>query len=1202
MSGAQLFRVNWDLLDSYGSDERQREKHVSKANIMIRVTVTVTVFISLGLTPLAAEARKPSILFSCPGENRYEYVGFDYMRELAKQGFEVDFTENALELTWERVRKFDVLVVLDFPIERAGQHSLFAQRHRKLNEYFAVLKKFLAAGGGIFLHYSPHYGGTAPNHLLKEWGIQFPVMLLEDRHAKPMTKLTRGNLCSLTDRVLPSPVSKGVELVWYPIERHYTGAHTMPILIDESWQPVLKAGKTSYAAVPKYDPGGIQPVEGALIPQKPVNDPVLFAIRDIKKGGRLAAVQTWHQFSIGSGMKWQYNHEILSRGIDGRPSHYGKLLTNTYRWLAAEGFETDALGGHVTDPNRLLEPQLRPGALERLAEWVHKEEEVLEYRRPPMRGKLFRGLFGAQTKISGAAGSVSDYAGAAAEAGLDFLVFLEDLRELDPEKLQALKAEVKKHTTDKLQLFAGYRMESNIGNHLFVYGKNPPFPEDRVLVGKDKRTYNLQYQDKDGNWAKGNPSLDWGLYATLRNGNNLGYFKFSQSGNGMKMYDVRPFSAAAILTYEKGKLIDDALEDYLTTNDCQAVASPISMNLVRSPSELKQAVAANQALTYAQARSLKTVYRDALRWNNSYDGLNVFPSNGPIIHRWPHCKRTIVFGSERFVTGRSLTPSPIHVTSEAGLKEIRIYDGKELFRRFVLNGEREFNKVLFLSGAVQRTMALIAEDLKGGRAVSFANRSYKEGTYISVFCSDHVNDCGNMIMAHGPHWPYLFPWIPVANAGRTWDGGPKGNNLMCNGQFTQPRLRSDKGRFGQNPYQYPILEFGDEGATRARMVCNRQLEPGVPSINPWYTFGPLRPSELIDMWASHTFWIPYTVGVEPSGWGGPGVFGGAFPSLFTEEITFKQDQKIERLLLWHSGWTPLVKGQPILLVIGGRGGIRNVMDASVRPVKSRRFKLDTGDWFGLFSSRPSNTQLFINRGEAVTFTVGQARAYWLAVTANMEKRTVRKGDRYGAEFFTMTWPLDMSMTDASQLAETVEYLKEPTGLKLARGKRLPSPGGLLEVETVNGAAELSIPRPENLQVNVPLRISGLNRRWSIGLYQYDGYRTHYYSKENSGYRALGADHDGRAYIPLYVSRSKATHILAGHPIVADEPGKDLFIQVTRINDGLNGRPPGWHLSVNNPLDRPVTSTLRRTMDLDGLRFTELKVTLKPGEYLVLPNQ
>jgi hypothetical protein len=72
--------------------------------------------------------------------------------------------------------------------------------------------------------------------------------------------------------------------------------------------------------------------------------------------------------------------------------------------------------------------------------------------------------------------------------------------------------------------------------------------------------------------------------------------------------------------------------------------------------------------------------------------------------------------------------------------------------------------------------------------------------------------------------------------------------------------------------------------------------------------------------------------------------------------------------------------------------------------------------------------------------------------------------------------------------------------------------------------------------------------------------------------------------------------------VADEAGKDLFIQVTRINDGLNGKPPGWHLSVNNPLDRAVTSTLRRTMDLDGLRFTELKVTLKPGEYLVLPNQ
>ena len=70
-------------------------------------------------------------------------------------------------------------------------------------------------------------------------------------------------------------------------------------------------------------------------------------------------------------------------------------------------------------------------------------------------------------------------------------------------------------------------------------------------------------------------------------------------------------------------------------------------------------------------------------------------------------------------------------------------------------------------------------------------------------------------------------------------------------------------------------------------------------------------------------------------------------------------------------------------------------------------------------------------------------------------------------------------------------------------------------------------------------------------------------------------------------------------IVADAAGKDLFIQVTRINDGLESKPPAWHVSVNNPTDQPVTTTLTRAMDVPGLDFTHETVTLAPGECRVL---
>jgi hypothetical protein len=322
----------------------------------------------------AAKAKRPAVLFCCPGENRYEYVGYDYMRSLAKAGFEVDYIEGAKPMTWERVKPFNVLVVLDFPASKGGPPTQFAKRPPWLEAYFGVVKRFVEAGGGLLLHYSPGYGGVAPNKLLQPWGLQLPVAFIADQGVERLTHLPRGNRCAFTRQILPSPVSQGVHQIWYPIDTHYTGAHTMPILIDESWQAVVRGSKSSYTIVPKYDRGGIQPMPGALIATESVRAPVLFAIRDLKDAGRLAATQQWHQFTIGSGLKWLYNNELLQKGLAARPSQYGKLLKNTYRWLAGPSLSAGELGGHTTDMGRITGIQLRPGAMKHFADWVYNEE------------------------------------------------------------------------------------------------------------------------------------------------------------------------------------------------------------------------------------------------------------------------------------------------------------------------------------------------------------------------------------------------------------------------------------------------------------------------------------------------------------------------------------------------------------------------------------------------------------------------------------------------------------------------------------------------------------------------------------------------------------------------------------------------------------------------------------------------------------
>jgi hypothetical protein len=1155
---------------------------------------------ALGQTPAPAP-KKPAILFCLPGENRYGYAGYDYMQNLAKAGYAVDFIEGAAGLTWDKVKNYNVLFVYDFPARgpeaETGIATSFAMQPPWLADYWAVLDKFLKAGGGVFLHYCPFYGGTAPNDLLKEWGVQFPLNWLRDTNAHLLSNMPYS--AAYTDQINPqSPVSEGVHGFWYPLDLHYCGAHTMPIIVDNNWQVIARASKTAESVVPTYGRGEGQPPPGALIPAEPLKDPVLFAVRDYPGGGRLAAIQTWFQWSVGSGSKWLYQDEVLSKGLAGKPSDYGKLLMNTYAWLAEPSVKSGALGGAVTDPSRLVEVQLRPGAMEQFHDWNYNEEEVLQYRRPPTNGKLYRGLIGAQTALSGGAGTVADYAAAAVAAKLDFVIFLEDFARMTPEKLETLKADVAQSTTPTLRLFAGYRMRANTGNYMFVCGNNVQWPWDRLLGGPDKRTFNIQFQDEQGKFVYGNPSLDWCLRqpgAELNN--NLGFYNFTKSGNGMKMYDLRAYSMAAVRTYEAGKLVEDMTDDYLTTSQSTAVPDPVSVNLVQSPAELTEAVASGQSLTYAQARRLDLVWEDALRWNSPYDAMNCFPSNGPLIEAWPRTFRVMPFGGENFVTGRTLMPAPIRVTSEVGLQEIRLYDGQALFRRFLCHGAKEFETTLFFPGVIMRNIVLVAEDLKGGRADSFAYRQYKEADFGPIFCSDHVNDCGPMMLAHGTLWPQLFRTPVVPDAGGTWDGGPPASRPLLFGQWV-PNIQTDKGNYDTAlPYQIPLLEFADESGTRCRMIGDRVMAKGIPVSGPWTDFGPTEPAPLVDMWGSHCFLDPYKTGVEPNAYGAPGVREGPFVGLATEQFKFKQDCIVNQFEIFSGGWYN--KLAHTLIAFGKGAQIRDVWAMPDTLAEPKRRRIDTGEWFAFYSPQVANTDLFINRGRPLLIQANPDTQLHMYV--DVSKTPVKQGETWGVEVFSQVWPLDMPLTDARQLADLVAYFQSPTGLKITRGAQVAGPGGLLELTPTNYAVELSVPKPEGVVRTLPIRVSGFNKRWSVGLYQFEGFRTHYYSQADSGYRALGVDFDGRAYAPLYVSKSANTHILLGHPVVADMAGKDLFIQVTRINDGDDKTPPAWHLSVNNPTDKPVTTTLQRAMDLAGLSFTSQTLTLQPGEYRVLSN-
>jgi hypothetical protein len=98
------------------------------------------------------------------------------------------------------------------------------------------------------------------------------------------------------------------------------------------------------------------------------------------------------------------------------------------------------------------------------------------------------------------------------------------------------------------------------------------------------------------------------------------------------------------------------------------------------------------------------------------------------------------------------------------------------------------------------------------------------------------------------------------------------------------------------------------------------------------------------------------------------------------------------------------------------------------------------------------------------------------------------------------------------------------------------------------------------------------------------------------FRSLSLDANGHAYLPIHSGQAALHHLVIGQPIVADAAGKDLFIEVVCLKDAQDGNPPQWHVSVNNPTDASITTTLTQAIALPGLTLAAGPITIPAGGY------
>ena len=1084
------------------------------------LTLLAVGLVSVGL---GGEPRKPAILFCSPQGVSYGWLDLAYAAELHKKGFEVDYTESLAELTAERIRRYNVLVIYITP--DAYEVTMLARTSSpgKARAFADLVDSYVASGGGVLLMPTEtNILKQAVSDLADRFGAKLPVERIEESDKSKLGHLlhcSHGVPLAFTDQVLPSPVSEGVKQIWYPIQHAYNAQQTGPIVVDENWQVVVKASKTAVTRPVDLAKSTSPVLANAFWRTESVAEPALFAIRSYR-AGRIALVNQWRQFSVGSGTKYIFDRQVLSKGFGGRGSDFGRLLENTFRWLAEPSLARGVPGGYVTPPERLQPPNQDPKVRKQYADrtWPY-DTARLSQAAPPGHLKIFRGLIGAKTAYTSGRSSVEQYARAARTAKLDFLVFMDDFDQLTPQKLQSLKEDCLKHSSPALRLLPGFSIQNNIGNRMFFYSPDPAWIPEYCLTGPDKKVLYIQEEDGKGGYTGFlTPFLDWVLGAYHVDKGQVGYYHFAASPHGMRMHDLRLYAMAAVRYYRAGRLVEDNTDAYLTTAQCTIPPAPASVNEVASDEELLRELSAGNALVYAQARSLDTLFLDALRWTHQYDAPNVFMSDGPVVECWPSCYRVSTLGAEEFVTGVSVMPAPLAVVSDRGLKEVRLYDGQNLFRRFLPNGARQFRQTLVLEGTIQRNIVLVAEDMAGKKAVTFARRCWKDGSLAVSFCSDHVND-GTMALTHGPYsYPLIrHPSLPADIAGDTWDGGPVAALPLTGNQDTVPVLESDRGsEDGHRFDQIPLLEFADEGAMAVASPRLELFDQRLQRIvNPWHTYGPIAgPSRLMHYTQRYAEWLPPTVGVPQTGWAGPGVRVGTNASLLRNEVTFRQEQTIKSLGLGY-----FTGNQTAILVINREGATQEVPLSE--PGKYQRWRLRRGDWFGYYSTKPANTNVFFVRGEPVQL---ENRAPYVFFWADRQDARVSQGQTLSFEFSAIGIPVNVEVRSLAELQRYVEYLKAPTGMQILRGTRLDT-AGLLELSPDAGfAVELVLPRPpRRLELTVPCRIVGLNPRWSAGLFQRKGYVKGDYGSGENRYRALGLDLAGNAYVPLYVDLADVTH-------------------------------------------------------------------------------
>lgn len=1098
--------------------------------------------------------------FACPEQD-------EYLRGLAEQGFNCDRCEFK-ELTAERLKGFQVVVLAD-----CGQSNNDATPGPELTRVGDVLQQYVQGGGSVFINM--YYGQIvtptfAAILLANRFGGDYNLCELRDPETE-VTATAWGIRFGYTDQVPASPVSAGVTGCWVPLTSGGFGVRTPAggMKLGPEWKPFLYAGK---GAGLSPVPWGVPFLDQRTNPKLP-GPYCLLAGRDFGKG-RVAVTNIPHGLTLSSGTAPALEGIVLDKGLRGKPSDLGKLYVNLYRWLGQPGAAL-GLGGA---PNKFTAPdpatvRKAPPPPPGLVVW-----DKFQFPTP----KRWVGVVGARTTLSGGQGTVAQYCAKAKAAGLNFVGFLEDAAQLTPAELKQLHADCAKESTDTFLAVPGFIIADEFEDHFFVLGTDLTLPDDDLM--NPERTKLALRQDKHPDWQMGDVWLDY-FYTRLGFKATVGS---CLHGTGVPYYDYRDYQAVAITTRQGGKVVDDLTDGYLDLQASGQNVQPYALELMTSPADLDRVLQSGYRVVvmdndWIHKCTLATHFNT---WHCTYASFPQAITSGPEIVQWERMASHDYWADgDRWHAGYYESRIRGALKSEAGLREVRIYDNGRLVRRYDAAGAKEYAVEFGFTREQQHGFVMIAEDVKGGRAIT-GTYNTQNNQFEEFMCGDRNNQ-----LAYGSGWWPDGTFFKLGNgmSPATPNKGPWNAMIMTCGAYKwDPKVGVGVSTFDGSPETDPLYNVSpgiyptDEAlADRAfhckanRLLVSADVQVGEGIIdgtfpagfspsNVWHSVAPVSPTKLVTGQRRFSLW--HTLA------GGPVCY------VIEGELGVKQPVTL--------------KGQMDVAAVDSRGAqgwsIRNGQGSFVSGIKvpgeTKRWQtgpFGSGACLSFYNSSLGACAV-VGLDSDLTYLMDTPTAsrFWLRYIPADMKLEPGKPVRY--RMLVASWPRTTPPTDevVDQFLQAYGLAGKPPLYKLQveTGKVLDQ-RFVLTAEAQDGGFAGQVAQCQ-LPTYIPVMVRGLNPNWSVG----------YYDRGGKRWRGIGAL-EGTGYAQIDPN-PRAQRFFIGHPVTCDQAA--LVINCMQTGNG------SFQVELHNPTAQALTANLKVSPYMaDLVKLAQPQVAVPAGGSVVV---